>query len=97
MKRRMLQQTSAFVRRKVERGATFTSTVTTVKGREFVVNARRKHTLLSVALPLQVDTQDKRQLSDAQAFQVLSNAIIVELLVTAVWSPTSTSETCPPA
>ena len=33
----------------------------------------------------------------AQAFQVLFNAIIVELLVVAVWSPTSTSETCPPA
>jgi len=56
---------------------------------EVVEHTRDRHTLISVALPLDLDELDPAHLRDEQAALIFWNVVVVELAVNAVWAGTS--------
>ena len=61
---------------------------------EVVEHTRDRHTLISVAAPLDLDELDPAHLRDEQAAQIFWNVVIVELVVNAVWAGTSGVTSC---
>ena len=61
---------------------------------EVVEHTRDRHTLISVAAPLDLDELDPAHLRDEQAAQIFWNVVIVEMVVNAVWAGTSGVTSC---
>ena len=51
--------------------------------------ARNRHSVLQVAVPLELDDTDEAHLRDEQACQIFWNCVVTEMLVQFLWSGTS--------
>ena len=73
------------------KAAAHASTVTEVETRD-------RHSLVSLALPNEVNKEDERHLRDEQVSQIFFNCLVTELLVAATFNDTSTTTppTCVP-
>ena len=56
--------------------------------------ARNRHSVLQVAVPLELDDTDEAHLRDEQACQIFWNCVVTEMLVQFLWSGTSATTEC---
>ena len=56
--------------------------------------ARNRHSVLQVAVPLELDDTDEAHLRDEQACQIFWNCVVTEMLVQFLWSGTSSTTEC---